>query len=236
MTVSSLAACVKATTLALGVLVASGTANAAKIGVRVLDATTGLPVPHASVCLGTASNPTIYGTGVTSFSGVALYDNVPEKPILITVSKRNFRGIALQKFPKKDNVITDVLVTEGLSSKRCRALKMVDFAPGISAGGDAEATWPMAITALSYFPSGDDGFSFLAYVKGKPTHYRVSTDPKFNDAEWKTYSDVFHFSPLDSDTGKGEIYFQLRKLIEVDGAEIEALSNVMAQPIFIGTL
>ena len=75
MTVSSLAACVKATTLALGVLVASGTANAAKIGVRVLDATTGLPVPHASVCLGTASNPTIYGTGVTSFSGVALYDN-----------------------------------------------------------------------------------------------------------------------------------------------------------------
>ena len=53
---------------------------------------------------------------------------------------------------------------------------------------------------------------------------------------WKTYSDVFHFSPLDSDTGKGEIFFQLRKLIEVDGAEIEALSNVMAQPIFIGTL
>ena len=236
MTFSNLAAYTLATTFALGALVTAGTANAAKIGVRVLDATTGLPVPHASVCLGTANNPTIYGTGVTSFSGLALYDNVPEKPILITVSKSNFRGIALQTFPKKDNVITDVLVTEGLSSKRCRALKMVDLKPGISAGGESDASWPMSITALSYFPSGDDGFSFLAYVKGKPTHYRVSTDPDFNDAEWKAYTDVFHFTPLGSDTGKAEIFFQLRKLIDVEGGNIEALSEVMAQPIYIGTL
>lgn len=235
MTLSNLVARTMATAFALSVLV-SGTANAAKIGVRVLDANSGLPVPHASVCLGTASNPSLYGTGVTSFSGVALYDNVPEKPVLITVSKSNFRGIALQTFPRKDNVVTDVLVTEGLSSKRCRALKMVELKPGITKGDDTEATWPMEISALSYFPSGDDGFSFLAYVKGKPTHYRVSTDPEFNGAEWKTYSDVFHFSPLGSDRGKGQIYFQLRKLIDVDGGNIEAVSEVLAQPIYIGAL
>lgn len=232
MTFRNLASHAIAAALALCV---AGTANAAKIGVRVLDATTGLPVPHASVCLGTASNPSIYGTGVTSVAGLALYDNVPEKPVLITVSKKNFRGIALQTFPKKDNVITDVLVTEGLSSKRCRALKMVELEPGITHGG-AEPTWPMAITALSYFPSGDDGFSFLAYVKGKPTHYRVSTDPEFGDAEWKTYSDIFHFSPIGRDRGKGELYFQLRKLIDVNGGNIEAVSEVTTQPIYIGTL
>lgn len=235
MTLSKLAVHAVATAFTLGALV-SGTANAAKVGVRVLDANSGLPVPHASVCLGTASNPSIYGTGVTSISGVALYDNVPEKPVLITVSKRNFRGIALQTFPRKNNVITDVLVTEGLSSKRCRALKMVGLKPGISKGDNSEASWPMAITALSYFPSGDDGFSFLAYVKGKPTHYRVSTDPEFSDAEWRTYSDVFHFSPLGSDRGKDQLYFQLRKLIDVDGGNIEAVSEVMTQPIYIGTL
>jgi len=235
MTLSKLAAHTMATAFALGVLV-SGTANAAKIGVRVLDANSGLPVPHASVCLGTANNPSIYGTGVTSFAGVALYDNVPEKPVLITVSKSNFRGIALQTFPRKNNVITDVLVTEGLSSKRCRALKMVDLKPGITKGDNTDATWPMSITALSYFPSGDDGFSFLAYVKGKPTHYRVSTDPDFSDAEWKTYSDVFHFSPLGSDRGKGQLYFQLRKLIDVAGGNIEAVSEVMEQPVHLGTL
>jgi len=114
MTLTNLAARTLAAAFALSVFV-STPAHAAKIGVRVLDANSGLPVPNASVCLGTANNPTIYGTGVTSFAGLALYDNVPEKPILITVSKSNFRGIALQTFPKDDNVITDVLVTEGLS-------------------------------------------------------------------------------------------------------------------------
>lgn len=238
MTLNNLAARTVAAVFALSVLcvLSMGTANAAKIGVRVLDANSGLPVPHASVCLGTASNPSIYGTGVTSFAGLALYDNVPDKPVLITVSKSNFRGIALQTFPRKDNVITDVLVTEGLSSKRCRALKMVDLKPGITQGAETDATWPMAINALSYFPSGNDGFSFLAYVQGKPTHYRVSTDPEFTDAEWRTYSDVFHFSPNGGDHGKAELYFQLRKLMGVDGNYIEAVSEVMAQPIYINTI
>lgn len=233
MTLTTLAARTIAAAFALSVFM-SGTAHSAKIGVRVLDANTGLPVPYASVCLGTASNPTIYGTGVTSFDGLSLYDNVPEKPVLITVSKRNFRGIALQTFTKKDNVITDVLVTEGLSSKRCKALKMVDLKPGITQGTEADPTWPMEITALSYFPSGDDGFSFLAYTKGKPTHYRVSTDPDFKDAEWKAFSDVFHFSPIGRDRGKDELYFQLRKLIEVEGGNIEAVSEVLAQPVYMG--
>jgi len=113
---------------------------------------------------------------------------------------------------------------------------MVELKPGITNGDNSDAEWPMAITALSYFPSGDDGFSFLAYVKGKPTHYRVSTDPEFSDAEWRTYSDVLHFSPLGSDQGKAQLYFQLRKLIDVDGGNIEAVSEVMAQPIYIGSL
>lgn len=222
-----------AAVLASGILTFSNTAQAAKIGVRVLDANSGLPVANASVCLGTASDPTIYGTGVTSFAGLALYDNVPEKPVLITVSKRNFRGIALQTFPKKDNVVTDVLVTEGLSSKRCRALKLVNLKPGITQGEPTDDVWPMTIDALSYFPSGDDGFSFLAYVRGRPTHYRVSTDPEFMDAEWIAYSDVFHYSPLQRDQGKSALYFQLRKLVEVEGGKIEAVSDVLSQPIYI---
>jgi hypothetical protein len=116
----------------LGAMVLTGNAQAGKLGVRVLDANSGLPVANASVCLGTASEPTKYGTAVTSYSGLALYDEVPQKTMLITVSKKNFRGIALQAPVRGNNVIKDVLVTEGLSSKKCRALKMVDFKPGIS--------------------------------------------------------------------------------------------------------
>ena len=81
-----------------------GTSHAAKLGVRVLDANSGLPVANASVCLGTGSEPTKYGTAVTSYDGMALYDNVPEKPVLITVSKSNFRGIALQAPISGNNV------------------------------------------------------------------------------------------------------------------------------------
>lgn len=218
-------------TIATGLLISS-TAFAAKMGVRVLDANTGLPVANASVCLGTAANPSEYGTGVTSYSGVALYDNVPEKQMLITVSKRYFRGIALQSPVAGDNVIRDVFVTEGLSSKKCRALKFVDFKPGITRGAKADE-WPLVITALSYFPSGNDGLSFLSYSKGKPTHYRVSTDPSFAGASWKDYSDVLHFSPLQSDLGKSRLYFQLKKSVQVAGGSIDAMSEVLVQPVVI---
>ena len=218
-------------TIAAGLLFSSS-AFSAKLGVRVLDANSGLPVANASVCLGTASDPAKYATGITSFTGVALYDNVPEKLVLITVSKSNFRGIALQAPMVGDNVIKDVLVTEGLSSKKCRALKFVDFKPGITRGAKAD-DWPLAITALSYFPSGDDGLAFLSYSEGKPTHYRVSTDPAFVGASWKDYSDVLHFSPRQSDEGKSKLYFQLKKSVEVSGGSIEALSEVMIQPVNI---
>lgn len=216
-------------TLAAG-LFFSTSISAAKLGVRVLDANSGLPVANASVCLGTAANRTLYGTGVTSFSGLALYDNVPAKVVLITVSKRNFRGIALQAASRGDNVIKDVLVTEGLSSKRCRALKLVDLKPGITRGSQSD-DWPLEITALSYFPSGDDGLSFLSYSKGKPTHYRVSTDPEFAGSEWKDYSDVLHFSPRQSDLGKSTLYFQLRKTTRVSGGAIDAVSKVTSQAV-----
>ncbi|OED36345.1 hypothetical protein AB833_27355 [Chromatiales bacterium (ex Bugula neritina AB1)] len=208
----------------------STSAQSAKLGVRVLDANSGLPVPNASVCLGTASNPTLYGTGVTGFGGVALYDNVPDKSVLITVSKQNYRGIALQAPVSGSNVIRDIIVTEGLSSKKCRALKYVDLKQGITRGAQS-VDWPLEITALSYFPSGDDGYSFLSYSHGKPTHYRVSTDPQFTNAEWKDYSDVLHYSRRERDKGQATLYFQLRKSVNVGGGQIEALSKVTSQLI-----
>lgn len=216
----------------LGAMVATGNAHAGKLGVRVLDANSGLPVANASVCLGTASEPAKYGTGVTSYSGVALYDEVPQKTVLITVSKKNYRGIALQAPTNGNNVIKDVLVTEGLSSKKCRALKMVGLKPGITRGSQTD-DWPLSITALSYFPSGDDGLAFLSYAKGKPTHYRVSTNSSFADAEWKVYSDVLHYSPVRKDQGKSTLYFQLKKETKVQGGSIEAVSEVLAQAVQI---
>ncbi len=210
----------------------AGTAQAAKMGVRVLDANSGLPVPFASVCLGTADKPALFGTGVTSYNGIALYDNVPDRSVLITVSKKNFRGISLQKPPKGDNVVLDVLVTEGLSSKKCRALKMVDFDKGIT-NEFQKSEWPMRITGQTYFPAGRDGMSFLTYATGKPTHYRVSTDRHFRDAEWLPFTDVIHFSPRQADYGKTSLYFQLRKTVEVDGAVIESVSVVSSQTVNI---
>ena len=212
------------------ILSMSSAAHAGKFGVRVLDANTGLPVANASVCLGTVADRSLYGTGVTTYAGIALYDNVPSTSVLITVSKKNYRGIALSNPATDDNVIADVLVTEGISSRKCRALKFVDLKPGITLGNDKD-DWPLEITALSYFPSGNDGLAFLSYSKGKPTHYRISTDPEFKNVEWLLYSDVFQYSPTSDDIGKDKLYFQLRKEIAASGGVIEALSVVTSQPV-----
>ena len=167
---------------------------------------------------------------MTTYAGIALYDNVPSTSVLITVSKKNYRGIALSNPATDENVIADVLVTEGISSRKCRALKFVDLKPGITFGNDKD-DWPLEITALSYFPSGNDGLAFLSYSKGKPTHYRISTDPEFKNVEWLPYSDVFQFSPTSDDIGKEKLYFQLRKEIAASGGVIEALSVVTSQPV-----
>jgi len=208
----------------------SSVAHAGKFGVRVLDANTGLPVANAAVCLGTVADRNLYGTGITTYNGIALYDDVPTKSVFVTVSKANYRGIALHTPATRDNVIADVLVTEGLSSRKCKALKYVDLKPGISHGKHKD-DWPLQITSLSYFPSGNDGFAFLSYSKGKPTHYRVSTDPNFVGAEWQLYSDVFQYSPNQADIGKQTLYFQLRKEIKASGGVMEALSEVLSQPV-----
>ena len=133
----------------------SSVAHAGKFGVRVLDANTGLPVANASVCLGTAADRNLYGTGVTSYTGVALYDNVPASSVLITVSKKNYRGIALSNPATSDNVIADVVVTEGISSRKCRALKYVDLKPGIT-HGEHNDDWPLEICLLYTSPSPRD--------------------------------------------------------------------------------
>ncbi len=222
---------ISAALVALGLTLFSS-AHAAKLGVRVLDANSGLPVANAAVCIGTGADPDKYGTAVTSYDGMALYEDIPEKPVLITVSKSNFRGIALQAPLNGSNVIKDVLVTEGLSSKKCRAMKMVSLKPGIT-NGKTSTNWPLKLNALSYFPSGDDGLSFLAYVQGKPTHYRVSTDKSFDGADWKVYSDVLHFAPTGRDRGKSKLYFQLKKQVLVDGGSIEAVSDVRSEVVSI---
>ncbi len=225
-----LSTCVARLALMVVIYSLSSAVHAGKFGVRVLDANTGLPVANASVCLGTAADRNLYGTGVTTYAGIALYDNVPATSVLITVSKKNYRGIALSNPATDDNVIADVLITEGISSRKCRALKYVDLKPGIT-HGNYKDDWPLEITALSYFPSGNDGFAFLSYSKGKPTHYRVSTDPEFKGAEWLSYSDVFQFSPKSTDVGKGKLYFQLRKEIKAGGGVMEAFSKLFSHPV-----
>ena len=79
----------------------------------------------------------------------------------------------------------------------------------------------------------DSGFAFLSYTNGKPTHYRVSTDPEFKDAEWLTYSDVLQYSPISTDVGKEKLYFQLRKEVRASGGVMEAFSKVVSQPVNI---
>ena len=62
---------------------------------------------------------------------------------------------------------------------------------------------------------------------------RVSTNSEFVGAQWKNYSDVLHFSPLKNDLGKSELYFQLKKSVQVSGGSIEALSEVVTQAVYI---
>ena len=72
---------------------ASAGAQAARFGVRVVDAF-GEPVAGASVCVGLEGNYRQFGTAFTDADGLADMLEVPNVPLVVTVSKTRFAGDA----------------------------------------------------------------------------------------------------------------------------------------------
>ena len=205
---------IKRTLAAAGLAVALGAtpAAAATFGVRVVDAT-GEPVPGASVCVGLEGNYRQFGALFTDLDGRAVVD-VPNVPLVVTVSKTRFSGVRLAEPARGFNLVKEVRLAEGVPGPRCKAGSAV-----AEPGHDA-----IEIRDLDVVADGRGVPLVSARVTGEPTHYRIGADRELVDAAWRRFSDAMAVPGALAD--EPSVFLQLRRYLGVPDAWLEARSAV----------
>jgi len=187
-------------------------AHAAKFGVRVVD-DNGIPVAGASVCIGLQGNYKQFAATFTDTQGQVVVE-VPNVPLLVTVSKDRFTGLRATEPARSFNLIKQVKLREGIPGPRCRAGSKI--AEGPSAG--------ITVTDIAV-KLGESSATISPTVNGEPSHYRVSKDKDFTDATWKKFSNQIALAGNLSDSRK--VYLQLRKRTGSSKAWLESRSEIL---------
>jgi len=201
------------TAIASMLLIAAGSAHAAKFGVKVVSAD-GTPVAGAAVCIGTHGNYKQFAAVFTSSEGDVVVD-VPPVPLLVTVSKNRFSAVRLAEPARRYNLVKTVKLQEGIPGPRCKA---------DSSLADAEIT--NGGPTISNVAVRDEVFnvSLMPRVSGTVNKYRIGTSRSMQNAVWENYSREIVVDP--KMLGK-TVYLQVAKVLQQEGASIEAHSNVV---------
>lgn len=189
-------------------------AQAAKFGVRVVDES-GSPIAGASVCVGLQGNSKQFGSAFTDSQGHVMVD-VPNVPLMLTVSKDRFTGTRTMEPARSFNLIKQVKLREGIPGPRCKAGSVLaDSKPGI----------PGIIVSDIAIREGVYNTTLSPVVSGEPSQYRVSDNKDFTGAKWQNYSNQIALVGNLSDADK--VYLQLRKRKGSSKAYLETRSEVL---------
>lgn len=185
--------------------------QAGQFGLRVLD-TGGVPVEGASVCFGLPGNYRQFGVAFTDRDGMATMD-VPNVPLIVTVSKTRFSGTRLSEPARGFNLVKDVVLQEGVPGPRCRAGSSI---------ADAESSIKVEHVDVI---EANDAIRLSLDVSGNPSHYRVSGSDAFDDASWLAFDNRIELPRNLS--GQGLIFLQMRRYEGNEQAWLEARSSVV---------
>jgi len=190
----------------------STTANAGKFGVRVVNES-GEPVVGASVCVGLPGNYKQFGALFTDSDGQAITE-VPNIPLVVTVSKTRFSGTRISEPARGYNLIKQVTLSEGVPGPRCRAGSTM-----------AAANPPSIVIGDVDIDEGVYSTTLKPAVSGEPDHYRVSTSAEFADARWQPFDTTIALSSSLSD--KPSVFLQMRRFAGNSTGWVEARSRVV---------
>jgi len=203
--------------LALSILALSSfvmSAHAAMFGVRVVDEND-QAVVGAAVCIGLQGNYKRFAATFTDGQGKVIVD-VPNVPLLVTVSKDRFTGMRTTEPARSFNLLKQVRLREGVPGPRCRAgSSMADNTP----------TVPNIVVTDIAISENSSSTTLSPQVSGEPNQYRVSANKEFEGASWKNYASQIAVSGQLLDNEK--VYLQMRKFSGNSKAWLEARSDVL---------
>ena len=207
---------------------------AERVTVQITKRWTRNPIQDATVCLGTLANIAQFGVRLTDVKGTVQFAKLPPTNLDLTVSKSGFkeRQIALGR-AQRDRGLLLTLPAGGGGPQRVEAVSVTrsvsvtqpgstGFIPSITdfrIDGGQTAT-PSRTVTLTYA------------LTGNASHYRASERSDFKTAEWQPLASEVRYD-LTGGSGLRTVYFQVRKLTSVEGAELRSLSGVTVDTILL---
>ena len=198
------------TVLGLVTAVASTPASAAKFGIKVVD-DAGQAIEGVAVCIGMPGDSRKYGSMQTDSNGLAMLE-VPEVPLLVTLSKSRMASMELKEPARGFNLIKEIKLTQDMSRAKCNVEGM-DANPSSIQISNVEVT--------------DDAFAttLRPTVSGQATEYRVSRTDSFEGVQWQRFQTTIPLSSMLS--AQSEVYIQMRRYAGNSKSWIEAKSDVV---------
>jgi len=215
----------KKTGLFMLLAVLASSSQAATFGVKVV-ADNGQPIVGAAVCIGTHGNYRQFAAQFTSSTGDVSVE-VPNVPLVVTVSKDRFSGMRIAEPARTFNLIKKIKLIEGVPGPRCRA--------GSSMAINSSAPDPrsLVVNRVQIKTSAESGASsFLSLVPdvtGEPSHYRISDSFDITQAHWHRFTPAIRLPEKLRD--KESIYMQVRRFKSRSTGWIEARSLVVSVPL-----
>lgn len=200
----------------------AGSAQAATFGVKVLAAN-GEPIVGAAVCIGTHGNYRQFAARFTSGDGGVSVE-VPNVPLVVTVSKDRFSGLRIAEPARQFNLIKEIRLVEGVPGPRCRAgssVAVTEVAP------DPRSLIVNEVVVKSAVANdAGEGLSLVPDVTGEPSHYRISDSITFGEAQWHRYTPAIQLPA--KWRGNDSVYMQVRRFKSLSSGWIEARSHVVS--------
>ncbi|MDT8386178.1 MAG: hypothetical protein RQ736_01585 [Thiogranum sp.] len=188
--------------------------------VQVLGGSTGDAIENASVCLGTSANPEQLGAKRTAIDGMARFDITLPDQVLITVAKPGFKGSRQLLQTGSPNQMLVLKLASGGGGPQCSAPATQSNRQ--DSGGlnivDIDVAKP-ASTGTA------DHVLVSVAVEGKANQIRISGSADMSETEWQALRNPIAYQ-LDGSSGPREIYIQVRRYAQTEGANIEIISPV----------
>ncbi|UCE77400.1 MAG: carboxypeptidase regulatory-like domain-containing protein [Gammaproteobacteria bacterium] len=186
--------------------------------VRVLDKQNGSAVAEAAVCVGTSANPHQFGARRSDASGAVRFEDLLSDSLVVTVSKKGYQGREQRVESLNQARVVVLKLAPGGGGPHCdapAALAPVDVSSGLAIDG----------VSIRKDPGGSGRILVSVRASGPANQVRISEQPDFGGSDWQQLEQPVPYELTDAE-GVRQIYVQVRRHVESQGASIEVISPV----------
>jgi len=186
--------------------------------VRVMDKENGRAIADAAVCLGTNANPSQFGARRTDDKGAVRFVDLLSDSLVVTVSGQGYKGRDQRLEMGNQARVVVLKLSPGGGGPRCDA-------PVASVPMDLSSGLSIDAVSIRKDPGGLGRILVSVTASGPANQVRISEHADFSGSDWQELQLPVAYD-LTNGKDAGQIYVQVRRHVQAQGASIEVISPV----------